>query len=170
MVKVCNWCDGKFETEYPSKNYCCPAHKRQAKRSRQRDRTKQAKMHTRHCAGCAEPFDTHHTQVLYCSKDCKHFYTKKRRKERALPVPPRRLATQLMEKTNGKCGICRQPIDLELRWPERSSFSIDHILPVHQGGSHQLENLQPSHLQCNMQKGTAVDYQYNREDFSGPVS
>ena len=156
MVKVCNWCDGEFETEYPSKNYCCPAHKRRAKRSRQADRNRPAKMHTRICAGCTQPFDTHHSQVMYCSNDCKHFYTKKRRQARRIPTPPRRLASQLMDKTNGNCGICDDPIDLELRWPNPASFSIDHIIPVVSGGNHDLDNLQPSHLNCNVQKGTAI--------------
>lgn len=49
-------------------------------------------------------------------------------------------------KTDGRCGICRQPVSLDV-------FTIDHILPMTRGGPHLLDNLQPAHRSCNSKKG-----------------
>ena len=46
------------------------------------------------------------------------------------------------------CGICSQPIVDE--------FHIDHKLPVSQGGTHDRDNLQPSHPFCNLSKNRSV--------------
>lgn len=53
----------------------------------------------------------------------------------------------------GFCGICDGPIDRSLRWPDADSPSIDHIHPVSKGGSHTQDNLQWTHLVCNIRKG-----------------
>lgn len=46
---------------------------------------------------------------------------------------------------NWKCGICGRRVS-------RTSFSIDHILPVSRGGTNARENLQLAHLRCNHRK------------------
>jgi 5-methylcytosine-specific restriction endonuclease McrA len=33
------------------------------------------------------------------------------------------------------------------------SFSIDHIIPRSQQGSHSFDNLRPAHLECNSLRG-----------------
>lgn len=63
------------------------------------------------------------------------------------------------DKDSGICGICHQTIDPDARYPDRDRFSIDHIVPESVGGSHSLENLQASHLSCNIRKG---DHDYCR--------
>ena len=55
------------------------------------------------------------------------------------------------------CGICGTPIDMSLKWPDVQSFSVDHIIPVSLGGSHDRENLQPAHLSCNARKSNRVE-------------
>lgn len=48
---------------------------------------------------------------------------------------------------NGICWLCEQPVDI-LR------FSIDHVIPVSKGGRNTLENLRPSHKDCNSIKAS----------------
>lgn len=49
---------------------------------------------------------------------------------------------------------CGRPIDKSLRWPHPMSFSIDHIVPLSQGGSEfDRHNLRPAHLLCNQRRG-----------------
>lgn len=50
------------------------------------------------------------------------------------------------------CGICGDPIDLGLKWPDSGSLSIDHIVPITRGGTNREQNLQPAHAGCNMKK------------------
>jgi len=50
------------------------------------------------------------------------------------------------------CGICAEPVDPELSWPNPLSASLDHIVPMVHGGPHLLSNVQCSHLACNVKK------------------
>lgn len=51
------------------------------------------------------------------------------------------------------CGICGNPITKNLPYPDPMSASLDHVIPITRGGGHVKENLQASHLICNIQKG-----------------
>lgn len=55
------------------------------------------------------------------------------------------------------CGLCRLPVDAGLPWPHPMSASVDHILPLSQGGSHTLANVQCAHLSCNSRKRDRID-------------
>ncbi|MFF0736896.1 HNH endonuclease [Streptomyces chartreusis] len=55
------------------------------------------------------------------------------------------------------CGLCQLPVDPGLPWPHPMSASVDHILPLPQGGSHTLANVQCAHLSCNSRKSDRVD-------------
>lgn len=54
------------------------------------------------------------------------------------------------------CGLCRGLVDNGLPWPDPMSASLDHILPISKGGKHRMENVQISHLSCNLAKGNRV--------------
>lgn len=54
------------------------------------------------------------------------------------------------------CRRCGLPVDLDLPWPDRLSKSLDHIVPLSRGGSHELANVQLMHLGCNASKGAAT--------------
>lgn len=54
---------------------------------------------------------------------------------------------------NGACGICHLTIDRDLLHPDPMSASVDHIFPLSKGGSHTQDNLQWTHLTCNLRKG-----------------
>lgn len=56
----------------------------------------------------------------------------------------------------GRCGICEQRLDRTLAHPDMQSKSIDHIVPLAAGGGHTQDNLQWTHLICNLRKGTRV--------------
>lgn len=58
------------------------------------------------------------------------------------------------------CGICGEPVDMKLRYPDMMRGSVDHIIPVSRGGAlRDPENLQLAHLQCNVTKQARIDYQ-----------
>ncbi len=62
------------------------------------------------------------------------------------------------ERDGWTCGLCRLPVDPGLAWPHPMSASVDHILPLSQGGSHALANVQCAHLSCNSRKRDRVDH------------
>lgn len=51
------------------------------------------------------------------------------------------------------CGLCELPMDETLAWPDPLSRSVDHIVPLSRGGTHEQSNLQWTHLVCNIRKG-----------------
>jgi len=53
---------------------------------------------------------------------------------------------KVLDKTGGYCAYCGKRIF-------DYSFHIDHIIPVCQGGSNELENLIPACIRCNLRKG-----------------
>lgn len=71
-------------------------------------------------------------------------------------VPERALRAQILERDAWTCGICTEPIDPDVKYPDRRSASTDHIVPVSAGGGHVIENMQAAHLDCNMRKGKRV--------------
>lgn len=54
------------------------------------------------------------------------------------------------------CGICDDPVDRSLKYPDPMSVSLDHVVPLSRGGGHLFENSQCSHLICNIRKGARV--------------
>lgn len=50
------------------------------------------------------------------------------------------------------CWLCREPVDMSLRYPAAMSGSSDHVIPYAKGGSNDISNLLLSHLDCNMRK------------------
>lgn len=50
------------------------------------------------------------------------------------------------------CGICHEPIDLSLSHPDPWCRSLDHIKPFALGGGHVQDNVQWTHLSCNIRK------------------
>jgi len=53
------------------------------------------------------------------------------------------------------CGLCDQPVDPDLKWPDPRSASLDHIVPLAQGGGHVRANTQLAHYDCNSRKGAS---------------
>lgn len=59
----------------------------------------------------------------------------------------------IFERDRWICGLCRKKIRKDLAWPDRRSASLDHIVPLSEGGDHSRANTQASHLRCNLRKG-----------------
>lgn len=55
------------------------------------------------------------------------------------------------------CGICSDPVDPAIDWPDPRSRSLDHVIPLVHGGEHSFDNAQLAHLECNIRKGARVE-------------
>lgn len=82
---------------------------------------------------------------------------KQRRRARKLGVEVERfhpMAVYLRDRW--VCGICRTRVDPTLRYPDRWSPSLDHVIPLSRGGGHTRANTQLAHLKCNVDKCDAI--------------
>lgn len=48
-----------------------------------------------------------------------------------------------------KCGVCRRKVDRALAYPHPKSPSLDHVIPLADGGPHTYANCRIAHLRCN---------------------
>lgn len=62
----------------------------------------------------------------------------------------------LWERGGGRCGICGEPVDRALWWPDPMSATLDHIVALADGGTHEPDNAQLAHMSCNARKGARV--------------
>lgn len=59
--------------------------------------------------------------------------------------------------TRSTCALCGKPVDMQLRYPDPMSKSIDHIVPIAKGGHPSaMSNLQLAHLICNKHKSDRI--------------
>lgn len=50
------------------------------------------------------------------------------------------------------CVICGKPVDKSLKFPDRMSPTVDHVIPVSNGGTNDLQNLTLAHYTCNSKR------------------
>lgn len=51
------------------------------------------------------------------------------------------------------CHLCSRSVPRDASYPDPMSGSIDHLVPVSDGGSHTLANVALAHLTCNVRRG-----------------
>lgn len=61
--------------------------------------------------------------------------------------------TSIFDRDRWTCGICELPVDPAAPFPEPGAATLDHIVPMSQGGGHVPENVQCAHFYCNTVKG-----------------
>lgn len=57
------------------------------------------------------------------------------------------------ERDGWRCGVCRGRVKRDLAYPDPNSPSLDHVVPLSQGGRHAYENVRITHLRCNCARG-----------------
>ena len=73
---------------------------------------------------------------------------RRRARKRAAFVTPVNVA-EIYERDQGRCGICGDFVGL-------GNISIDHVIALATGGTHEPSNVQLSHLRCNLKKGARI--------------
>lgn len=65
-------------------------------------------------------------------------------------------ASEIYDRDRWRCGLCRKRVDRRLKWPNPMSVSLDHIVPICDGGPHSRVNVQCAHLSCNSRKSAGA--------------
>jgi 5-methylcytosine-specific restriction endonuclease McrA len=63
---------------------------------------------------------------------------------------------EIYKRDNYICQLCFAPVDINLKWPDPMSHSLDHIVPLSKGGEHSRANTQLAHIGCNWKKNNKV--------------
>jgi hypothetical protein len=78
-----------------------------------------------------------------------------RRKLRSSLVPGKG-DEAIFHRDRWRCHLCDLPVSRTLKHPHPMSPSIDHVVPVDDGGTDDPANLATAHLACNIHKHTAA--------------
>lgn len=138
------------------------------------------------CKSCKEHFTPNHKLRIFCSDKCKYRYRDQQPKKREydkkrqrelfeagalkyqVPRWPKQRAEyfgvdfepiepeEIFERDGWICGVCKEPVDSSLSYPDPMCASMDHVIPWTAGGSHLKSNVQCVHLTCNFQKGSKL--------------
>ena len=60
-------------------------------------------------------------------------------------------AEEIYERDGWICQLCRKKVNKKLRFPDPLSRSLDHIIPLSLGGTHERKNVQLTHYKCNVE-------------------
>lgn len=84
---------------------------------------------------------------------CRDYYHRKRARRREVYVAPVSMK-DIFERDRGVCQICRRRVKWDVPYPDPTSKSIDHIVPLSvPGATHEPRNCQLAHLRCNVSRG-----------------
>lgn len=112
----------------------------------------------RRCEVCERQFEPTNCgrDPTCCSLKCKNIirqhYQDIRRFTSFLDADGRRLRFKVFDRDRWVCLLCGEPTDRKVKWPHPMYPTIDHIIPVSKGGTHEESNLQCAHARCNIRK------------------
>lgn len=169
--RECPTCGTVFKPENRSGTYCSRACHGISKRTPayrphrkpRADIPTQAELKV--CGVCETLFAAPKATSVNCSTDCTQKARRIRENRKSLkrlkwmrettiePIDP----LDIYDRDNWECQLCGDKIDPSIKWPGPKSPSLDHIRPISWGGHHVAENLQASHLRCNIQRGARGD-------------
>lgn len=108
------------------------------------------------CARCGENFVMREQGGhAYCSNACASLAAKARRraKKRGCHCEPIERAA-IFDRDGWRCHICGRKINRRLHNSHPMGPTLDHIVPIDDGGADAAWNLAPAHRRCNSRKGT----------------
>ena len=161
VKKTCLHCKQIFGAPQWNSRFCSRKCKDRAKQAADAQRRLASKARRpRSCMLCGVQIPpTSRSDKKYCSETC-GFAARINlgRMDRRLRVTDDRdirffRRSDIYKRDGWQCQICLKPIDPSLRFPNPKCASIDHIIPVSMGGTNRPENLQASHLRCNVSLG-----------------
>lgn len=111
----------------------------------------------RTCLHCSKVItQERRSDAKFCSQECnsKAHQLQRKLRTRANETGKRGyLRTEICERDNWICQICKKPVERNAHYPNPQAPSLDHIIPVSKGGSSEPSNLQLTHLVCNLKRG-----------------
>lgn len=153
----CAWCGASYrpKNRRPS-SYCSGTCKDKAKNAAWAAANQAKKPTDRHCMHCGDPLPQRmRADALFCSAECKdkaHALQRKLRARTGEEGKPGYLRAFICERDRWRCGICTKPVDRQRQYPDPLCASLDHVIPISQGGTNDVWNLRLTHLVCNLSR------------------
>ncbi|AZF90344.1 MAG: HNH endonuclease [Phage 5P_3] len=144
---------------------CCSdeCRKERARRESRKYSERQKKTEPVLCGECGKPFIPEYgsKRRRFCSTECcirasrRVARGNRRARQRAAFVESIDPMTVFI-RDNWVCQICGAVIDPDVRFPHIMCATVDHIIPLARGGTHEYKNVQAAHFICNSIKSDTL--------------
>ena len=160
--KICERCGEAFAASWPTAKYCSSDCRNQSYNEIRRLKYEGAPKKEIVCQCCGSAFMSSNPKRLVCDNSkCRTSAYKQGRKDqrRRRRARMRSVKTdvftsvEIFERDGWRCGICGEKVNKGIEYPHPKSASLDHIVPLAEGGEHSKANCQLAHFSCNARKG-----------------
>jgi hypothetical protein len=154
---VCIHCGKSYvpQQRKPKASFCSRECKDRSKKDRLIAERLAAKP-DRQCLHCAGPLPRKaRADAIFCSEDCNskaHALQRKLRLRTGQDEKPGYLRAAICKRDKWRCQICGQRVNPKLEHPHPRAASLDHVVPVAEGGISEPGNLRLVHLVCNLRR------------------
>lgn len=170
--RICKICGNCFVATNANKNdsYCYKeeCNKEYYLKERQHKKTIQEYI----CKECGQSFTPEYgdKRTVFCSSKCQSKCEKKllrktdkykeyrrnmnknRRAKKRGAFVSKVIRQEIFDRDKWICQLCFKRVDKNLSYPHMMSASLDHIIPIAKGGTHEPKNCQLAHFICNSRK------------------
>jgi len=154
---VCEICGKQWATNNPSSRLCSDDCKKEyARRWMRIYAEKKHKPTPRRCKRCLKLFipDYGSKAREFCTRECLIRYYRKKRKQLLRANAEEYINDmEIFHRDGFKCQICGKKVCMSHSVPHPKAPTLDHIIPLVLGGTHEVKNLQTAHFRCNVRKG-----------------
>ena len=107
------------------------------------------------CRRCGDQFTIlDQLEISYCSRRCRWSDAKERRRALKRDAFVENVNRRhVFERDGWRCQLCRRMVDRSKSVPHPKAPTLDHIIPLAQGGTHEPKNVQLACFLCNSIKG-----------------
>lgn len=110
----------------------------------------------RECLHCGRALPkSMRSDAVFCTQKCNyaaHALQRKLRTRTGQDGKPGYLRAEICKRDRWRCGICGERVSSSLEYPHARAASLDHIVPVSEGGTSDPANLRLVHLVCNLRR------------------
>ncbi len=154
--KTCPHCGKTFTAKRRNRIYCydswCVQYAYQARR-KAGEAVRQVE-HDVTCYRCGTVFTAKHPKAKWCSTRCSGSYwslvaSRQRKQASSADYVDR----EVFDRDGWRCHICGDKVDRMLPRSHSMGATIDHLVPLSQGGEDRLSNVGTAHRSCNVIKG-----------------
>lgn len=145
----CATCHEAFEPVKVGQLYC-------SERCRHRsylNRQKLDRLNQRTCSECGAVLGVLYKKLCVSCKSQAQRAVDARRNQKRRAAGPAIDRTALIRERGEKCHLCGKRIDLRLSGLHPMGLHIEHLVPVSDGGTNDLDNLHIAHRVCNLKRG-----------------
>lgn len=153
-AKQCAQCGAAFTAKSRDRIYCYGKWCAQvAYRKRRAEGIQQVKPRLVRCDGCGDAFQSVRPEARWCSKQCANrHWGNVRARQRAQPSEARYTDLEIFERDAWRCHLCKKRVRKDVPRLHPDGATIDHLVPISEGGLDEPSNLATAHWKCNRDK------------------